>query len=146
MRWPSAAAPARDPGFKKAPVFILMCGDPRTRASYPLLTMLTRGDSHLASGLASAFLYMTLAATTLGLGCQWVSAVGHPFVASLLKPLLEIPDPLVLYDMMALGYPAAQPKPRRVREISDMVHEERYDGKKYRSDQQIKDFLISLRK
>ena len=146
LRWPSAARPAGEPGFKNAPVFILLCGDPRSRESYPLLTLLARGDSHLASGLASAFLYMTLAVTTLGLGCQWVSATGHPFVMCLLKELLGIPEPLVIYDMLAVGYPAHQLKPRLVRERSEMVHYDRYDKTKYRNDQQMKDFIISLRK
>ena len=146
LRWPSAARPAAGPGYKNAPVFILLCGDPRSRESYPLLTMLTRGNSHFASGLASAFLYMTLAVTTLGLGSQWVSATGHPFVSCLLRDLLGIPDNLVIYDMMALGYPAHQPKPRLVRERIEMVHHEQYDKAKYRNDQQMRDFIVSLRK
>ena len=85
VRFPGMQGPVREPGYKNAPVFILLCGDPRTKEAYPLLTMLTRGDSHFTSGLASAFLYMTLAATALGLGSQWVSATGSPFV----KPLRE---------------------------------------------------------
>jgi len=152
LRWPSAAKVAGDPGlkdapgFKDAPVFIILCGDPRTRESYPLLTLLTRGDSHFASSLAGAFLNMALAATTLGLGSQWISATGHPFVMCLLRELLGIPDKLVIYDAMAVGYPAEQPRPRLVRERADMVHYERYDRAKYRTDEQIKDFIISLRK
>ncbi len=146
LRWPAAARPAGEPGYKNAPVFILLCGDPRSRESYPLLTLLTRGDSHLASGLASAFLYMTLAATTLGLGSQWVSATGNPYVMSLLKDLLGIPNPLIIYDMLALGYPAHQPRPRLVRERTEMVHHDRYEKAKYRNDQQMRDFIVSLRK
>ena len=146
LRWPSAARPEGNPGFQDAPVFILLCGDPRTRESYPLLTLLTRGDSHFASGLASAFLYMSLAVTTLGLGSQWVSATGHPFVMCLLKELLGIPDKLVIYDMMAVGYPGDQPRPRLVREKHEIVHYDRYDKAKYRNNDQVKDFIISLRK
>src|SRR3974390_1285755 len=90
-RFPGTQGPAREPGYKNAPVFILLCGDPRTKEAYPLFTTLTRGDSHFISGLASAFLYMTLAATALGLGSQWVSATGGPLVKPLLKQLLDIP-------------------------------------------------------
>ena len=68
LRMGGPAAPVREPTYRSAPVFILVCGDPRTRDAYPLLTTLTRGDSHFASSLASAFLCMTLAATSLGLG------------------------------------------------------------------------------
>jgi len=146
LRFPGISGPVRDPGYKNAPVFIILCGDPRTKEAYPLLTLLTRGDSHFASGLASAFLYMTLAATTLGLGSQWVSATGNPFVKSLLKQLLEIPQGLEIYDMLVLGYSASQPKPRLVREPAEMVHHGRYDKAKYRSDKEIRNFIVGLRK
>jgi 5,6-dimethylbenzimidazole synthase len=112
LRFPAITGPVREPGFKNAPVFIILCGDPRTKEAYPLLTMLTRGDSHFTSSLASAFLYMTLAATALGLGSQWVSATGNPFVKCLLRGLLEIPEKLEIYDMLVLGYPTYEPKPR----------------------------------
>ena len=146
MRFPSASNPVHEPGYKNAPVFIILCGDPRTIEAYPLLTMLTRGDSHFASSLSSAFLYMTLAATTLGLGSQWVSATGHPFVKSLLKDLLGIPQKLEIYDLLAVGYPGYQPKKRFVRERVEIVHEGRYDKAKYRSDEEIRKFIIGLRK
>jgi nitroreductase len=146
LRFPTVSSLAREPGYKNAPVFIIFCGDPRTKEAYPLLTMLTRGDSHFASSLASAFLYMALAATTLGLGSQWVSATGHPFVKCLLKELLGIPQKLEIYDMMAVGYPAYQPKPRLVREMTEMVHYGRYDKAKYRSDEEIRGFIVRLRK
>jgi nitroreductase len=146
LRFPAVLSPVHEPGYKNAPVFIILCGDPRTKEAYPLLTMLTRGDSHFVSGLASAFLYMALAATTLGLGSQWVSATGNPFVKCLLKELLGIPQKLEIYDMMALGYPAYQPKPRLVRDRAEMVHDGRYDQAKYRSDEEIKEFIIALRK
>ncbi len=146
LRFPSVAGPVREPGYKNAPVFIILCGNPRTKEAYPLLTLLTRGDSHFISGLASAFLYMTLAATTLGLGSQWVSATGNPFVKPLLRGLLEIPQDLEIYDMLVLGYPAHEPKPRFLRERVEMVHYGRYDKAKHRSDRQIRDFIVSLRK
>jgi nitroreductase len=146
LRFPSVSGPVREPGYKNAPVFIILCGDPRTKEAYPLLTLLTRGDSHFTSGLASAFLYMTLAATTLGLGSQWVSATGSPFVKCLLRDLLEIPQDLEIYDMLVLGYPASQPKPRLVRERVEMVHHGRYDKTKYRSDEEIREFIVRLRK
>jgi nitroreductase len=146
LRFPGVSGAVREPGYKNAPVFIILCGDPRTKEAYPLLTLLTRGDSHFISGLASAFLYMTLAATTLGLGSQWVSATGNPFVKSLLRQLLEIPQGLEIYDMLVLGYPASQPKPRSVRERVEMVHHGRYDKAKYRSDKEIRNFVVGLRK
>lgn len=122
------------------------CGDPRTKEAYPLLTMITRGDSHFTSSLPNAFLYMALAATTLGLGSQRVSATGRPYVKCLLKELLGIPERIDIYDMMALSYPAQKPADKIVRSINDIIHYERFDKTKYRTDQEIKEFIIRLRK
>jgi nitroreductase len=146
LRFSGASGPIREPGYKDAPVFIILCGDPRTIDAYPLLTSCIRGDSHFASGLASAFLYMSLAATTIGLGSQWVSATGHPYVRCLLGELLGIPEKLAIYDMMALGYPAYQPKGRFVREKAEMVHYGRYDKTKYKSDTEMRNYIAGLRK
>jgi len=145
LRWPSAARPVSDPGWTAAPVLILVCGDPRVSKSFPLLTYLERGQSHFVSGLASAFLQMTLAVASLHLGCHWVSHVGTGYCSALIKDLLDIPEDYVVYDMLAVGYPAMQPAPRPVRERGAMTHHERYDLAKYRSDEQIREYLISLR-
>jgi nitroreductase len=146
LQWPSAARPVTDPGWKDAPVLIVVCGDQRTKNSYPLFAQLTRRDSIFASSLASAFLYMALAAKSLGLGSHWASATSHPLAMPLIMEALGIPDDFFIYDTMALGYPAVQPKPRIVRAREDMTHHEHYDRTKYRSDTQIREFLVSLRK
>jgi len=146
LRFPGTQGPLREPGYKSAPVFILLCGDPRTKEAYPLFTTLTRGDSHFTSGLASAFLYMTLAATALGLGSQWVSATGGPLVKPLLKQLLDIPHGLEIYDMLVIGYPASEPNERFIRERAEMIHYDRFDTARYRSDKQMRDYIVRLRK
>jgi len=51
------------------------------------------------------------AATSLGLGAQWVSAVASPYVQTLIKILLHIPKELEIYHMMAVGYPDMVPPP-----------------------------------
>jgi nitroreductase len=145
LRHPSVNRPSGDPGYKDAPVFIILFGDPRTREAYPRMATLTRGASIFVSSQASAFLYMHLAATTLGLGSQWVSATSYPEVQSVIKQLLEVPQNLDLYDMMAVGYPAHEPKARLIRERKELVHYGRYDRGKYRSDEDVNAFIVSLR-
>jgi hypothetical protein len=88
---------------------------------------------------------MQLAAKSLGLGSQWVSATGS-LMENKLKELLNIPEKIKIYDMMAVGYPAYQLGPRSPRKIDEMTHSERYDRSKLRTDQQIKDFIRNLRK
>ncbi len=132
-------------GYARAPVFIILCGDPRTIDAYPLNTVYIRGQSHLASGMASAILYMTLAVTALGLGAQWVSAIAHPYVQTLTKEMLGVPEVLEFYDMLAVGYPDSEPKSRLVRAREEMVHHDYYDKTKFRTDEEVKDFIRALR-
>ena len=132
-------------GFTHAPVFILLCGDVRTKDAYPLLTTLQRGSSHFASSLANAFLYMTLAATTLGLGSQWISATAMPYVQSLIKDLLRIPKELEIYDTLAVGYPNFEAKPSIVRAKEEIVHYDYYDKAKFRTNEEINNFIALLR-
>lgn len=145
LRWPSAARPVSDPVFKKTPVLILVIGDTRVSKSFPLIAYLERQESNFVSGLAGAFLCMTLAATSLGLGCHWASMVGSPYPSARIRDLLGIPESYRIYDMLGLGYPAMEPKPRLVRDREAMTHYERYDQTKYRTDEQIREWLISLR-
>lgn len=146
LRWPSAARPVADAVFKKSPVLILVVGDPRVNKSFPLLTYIEREEENFFSALAGALLLMTLAATSLGLGCHWASLVGATYPSAMIADLLGIPQGYRIYDMLGLGYPAMEPKPRVVRDREAMVHRERYDRAKHRADQQIREWLISLRK
>lgn len=136
--------PQGTPGFAHAPVFIIACGDPRTKEAYPLKAKLDRGESNFYSGLASTFLYMHLAATLLGLGSQWVSASAQDLMQARLKELLEIPYEFEIYDMMALGYPASERKPRKVRSREEIVHHDTFDKSRIRTDQQVRDLINSL--
>ena len=135
----------REPGYKNAPVYILLCGDRRTQDAYPLLTKLLKGDCTFDSSLASAFLNMHLAAAALGLGSQWVSATARPTVQCLIKDYLKIPETLEIYDMMVVGYPAGAPGPKMLRGLSQIVHHEKYDPIKYRTDAEVRSFIVGLR-
>jgi nitroreductase len=78
------------------------------------------------SSLGNSIIYMALAATTVGLGAQWVSAIAVPGVEAGVKKLLGLPDDWQIFDMLALGFPDGEANPRTVREMSDIVHYDRY--------------------
>lgn len=133
--------------FTTAPVFIILFGDTRTK---PGLPMGLRYDKHrcqmvFTSGLSNAFLYMHLAATTLGLASQWVSAIAVPFASCMVKDLLGIPHWMEPYDMMALGYPAIQPSDKFMRDPEKMVHYDDCGPEDFRSDEEVKDFIKRAR-
>ncbi|MFC1991685.1 nitroreductase family protein [Chloroflexota bacterium] len=128
-----------------SPVLIILCGDPRTIKAYPVYTVYQRGQSNLDSSLASAFLYMQLAATTLGLGSRWISSTRNYYIQCMTKDLLGIPDEIEIYDTMAVGYPDMEPRPRYIRAKEEVVHHDMYDKTKFRTDEEVKDYLTSLR-
>jgi len=133
--------------YQNAPVFILLFGDTRTQVGLP---MVVRYDPHLKqsicnSSLANAFLYMHLAATTLGLASQWVSMVASPYNHCLLKNLLHIPVEVEVYDMIALGYPAYKSRPKLMKPVEKMIHRDYFGEEDFRTDGEVKDFIKRTR-
>jgi nitroreductase len=128
--------------YGDAPVFILLLGDTRSQAGLPLSVRYSRErtESIFTSSLASAFIYMHLAATSLGLASQWVSAVHEPSSHCQIKELLGIPAGLEAYDMMALGYPALEPRPKLLRPLEKMVHYDDSGQQDFRTDAEVRDF------
>jgi nitroreductase len=122
-------------GFRDAPVIIVVCGDPRTYQATVL-------GAHFR-GVTDPTYNIHLAAAALGLGAQWVS-IG-PDSERQLEDLLGIPEVFNIYAVVPVGYPAYRPAPSYRRELSEIVHYERYDESKYRSDEGITDFLVELR-
>jgi len=141
---------SRGPGgmdYRTAPVFIILFGDTRTMKGLPMLLQYDnqRGQAHLTSSLAMAFIYMHMAATTLGLASRWVSAVNDPVTHCLLQELLGIPKEMEVYDMMAVGYPAVKPRPKLLRPKEKMVHYG-YCGKDdFRTEEEVNDFIRRTR-
>ena len=133
--------------FSEAPVYIILLGDNRTKAGLP---MGVRYDPHRretihTSGLAHAFVYMHLAATTLGLAGQWISAVQTAYAHTAIKKMIGIPTELEIYDMMALGYPAIKPNEKFIRPLESMVHRDACGEADFRTDEEVQDFVKKAR-
>lgn len=136
-----------EPDFSAAPVFILLLGDTRTKEGLP---MGLRYDPYqqqniFISGLSSAFLYMQMAAASLGLGSQWVSAVHNSYPQCMIKDLLGIRKEMEIYDMMALGYAALKPTQKLLRDKEKMVHYDNCGINDFRTDKEIRDFIKKSR-
>ena len=132
------------PGFAKAPVFILLCGDVRTKEAYPVSNTLEIGEADFVSSMANCFLYINMAACVLGLGGQWITTVALPFVKCQIKALLDIPEEIDIYDMMTIGHPDMEPKARFVRNRQEMVHYDCFDRTRYKTGAQVKDSIFSV--
>lgn len=133
--------------FTKAPVYILLCGDPRTQAGLPMGVQGDRNRRRIIylSSLANAFLNMHLAAAALGLAAQWISAVQTPYAACMIKDLLGVPPELEVYDMLALGRPAIQPPDKFMRDPAAMVHWNRCKPEDFRTEEEVRAFIKKAR-
>lgn len=137
----------KDNDFSIAPVFILLCGDSRTKDGLPMALRYSpdRLESTFISSLANAFLYMHMAATSLGLASQWVSASSTPYANCMVKQLLGIPNELDIYDMLALGYPAVKPRPKLLKDKAKMIHYDQCGISDFRTDEEVRDFIRRAR-
>ncbi|MDP2645436.1 MAG: nitroreductase family protein [Desulfobacterales bacterium] len=131
--------------FQDAPVIIVVCGDPRTLLMTSLAAEVIgyeRVTYHLAFGNVTTMIH--LAATTLGLGTQWVSTT--PIWEGELKSLLGIPEWFTVPHLVPVGYADYTPPPSYRRQVSEICHLEGYDPEKFRTDAQILDYIIDVRK
>lgn len=128
-------------GFRRAPVHVLVVGDPRVNESYPVRTALEKSARHFYSGLACATLSLMFAATCLGLATQYVSDAGSPYMGTLVKVRYGIPDPLEVYELVPVGWPSNSPKPTPRRSLDSMLHTGRFDRSKLMDAEAIRAFL-----
>lgn len=130
---------ASQPSFRDAPVFIILLADWRAKVGLPghptEKSSVVR--SIYQSSLASAFLYLHLAAASLGLASQWYSAVSRPEAEREIRSIVGIPESLSIYDMMVLGYPAAPPNLKEVRRLDEIIHYDDCGPKDFRTDEQV---------
>ena len=138
---------SRHMDWTTAPVYIVLCGDTRTKIGLP---MMVRTDHLLCqsiytSSLANAFLYMHMAATTLGLASMWVSLISSTPLHVLVKDILGIPGEFDIYDMMALGYPAVKPRSKLLKSREKMVHYDYCDREGFRADAEVNDYARRAR-
>jgi nitroreductase len=131
-------------GFRRAPVHLIILGDPRVKESYPIRTNLEKADSHFTTGLANATLLIHLAATSLGLASQYVSDANSPYMETMLKALLGIPEPLRIYHLVPIGYAKGNFATPPRRELEEIIHFEKYDVNKFRDDAAMEQFINTL--
>jgi nitroreductase len=131
-------------GFRHAPVHIVIVGDPRVKESYPIRTKLEKAESHFITGLANATLLIHLAAASLGLASQYVSDANSPYMETMLKVLLKIPEPLRIYHLVPVGYAKSEVAAPPRRPLDELIHHESYEMGKYRDEQAMEKFVKTL--
>jgi nitroreductase len=133
-----------------APVYILVLGDTRRRVGLPMNARycVQKGDSIFESSLANAFMYLWLAVHTLGLAAQPVSAVKNERVQGLVKHLLNLPDFLYIYELLAVGYSGLGeegPPPKLMRHLDEVVHHGPARDDEFPSEERLRKQIRTLR-
>ncbi|MCJ7595315.1 MAG: nitroreductase family protein [Desulfobacterales bacterium] len=139
--------PTGTPGFCNAPVIVAVCADPRTLFSTVLIAYMCDGEGGpkgtFLKNVANATFLLQLATAACGLASQWVST-DRSWMQGL-KEVLDVPDPLEVHTLVPIGYPAyKKPAPFR-RKLKEIVHYEKYDRSKYRTDEDILKFVQTIR-
>ena len=132
-----------------APAYVLVLGDTRRRAGLPMNARYEKhkGESIFESSLSNAFFCLWLAAHSLGLGAQPVSAVKNGRVQGLIKHLLNLPDFICVYEMLAIGYPAsaAGPPAKLMRHLDDIVHRDKAREDEFADGKELQKQIRKLR-
>ena len=125
--------------FRDAPVFIIALTDWRAKAGLPghPTEINPMVSSVYCSSMASAFLTMHLAAASLGLASQWYTAASRPEAEREIRSIIGFPEVLSIYDMMVVGYPAAPPNPKELRNLAGMIHYDDCGPQDFRTDEQV---------
>jgi nitroreductase len=132
-----------------APVMIAVLGDTRRRVGLPMAARYAtqKGDSIFESSLANAFIYLLLAAHSLGLAAQPVSGVKYPSVQGRVKHLLNLPESIYVYDLVLAGR-SAMDKPvagKLTRPLDEMVHYDRAADDEFPSEAELRRQIVELR-
>jgi nitroreductase len=110
------AQAARSQAFVgEAPVVIVACAVDTER-------IMSCGLPSFSIDVAIALEHIALQATEEGLGTCWIGA----FDADKVKELLEIPEDARVVQLMPLGYPADEPKPKVRKEMHEIVMREKW--------------------
>jgi len=135
-----------------APVIIVVLGDPRLKDAYPVGKVLR--NVLFRQSLSNCIYTIQLAAACFGLATAWATIQGGP-VEMEVKKVLGIPDRYTVDHIVPLGYPDEEAEDRQLglrlvkerarfrRQLKEMVHYEYYHMGKFRSDEEIREFIWS---
>ena len=102
--------------FAVAPIVICACGIPAEN------WVRKDGKNYNDVDVAIAMDHLILAAADAGLGTCWIGA----FDPEATKELLGLPDGVEPIAFTALGYPADEARPKKRKELSELVRYERW--------------------
>jgi hypothetical protein len=86
-----------------------------------------------------------LAAAALGYAVWWITAIGQDDIQRKIRPLLGVPEPLSIIDVMCFGPPLKPSYKRWKKSLEQIVSWDRFDPAHLMSDEDIDTWIRTTR-
>jgi len=140
-------------GVKTAPGLIVIVADFRFVRAFPVLndgSDLDRlyhqnAERILLQSVAASTMSAHLAAAALGYAVWWITAIGQEDIQKQVRPLLGVPEPLSIIDVMCFGPPLKPSYKRWKKRLDQIVSWDRFNPENVMTDEQIDEWVKTTR-
>jgi nitroreductase len=140
-------------GVKTAPGLIVIVADFRFVRAFPVLndgSDLDRlyhqnAERILLQSVAASTMSAHLAAAALGYAVWWITAIGQEDIQKKVRPLLGVPEPLSIIDVMCFGPPLKPSYKRWKKRLDQIVSWDRFNPENVMTDEQIDEWVKTTR-
>jgi 5,6-dimethylbenzimidazole synthase len=138
---------------KTAPGLVVVVADFRFIRAFPVLNdgseldRLYRQNAEriLLQSVAASTMCAHLAAAALGYAVWWITAIGQEDIQRKIRPLLGVPEPLSIIDVMCFGPPLKPSYKRWKKSLEQIVSWDRFDPAQLMSDEDIDTWIRTTR-
>ena len=140
-------------GVKTAPGLVVIVADFRFVRAFPILndgSELDRlyhqnAERILLQSVAASTMSAHLAAAALGYAVWWITAIGQEDIQKKVRPLLGVPEPLAIIDVMCFGPPLKPSYKRWKKRLDQIMSWDRFDPGAVMTDEQIDEWVKMTR-
>ncbi len=140
-------------GVKTAPGLIVIVADFRFVRAFPVLndgSDLDRlyhqnAERILLQSVAASTMSAHLAAAALGYAVWWITAIGQEDIQKKVRPLLGVPAPLSIIDVMCFGPPLKPSYKRWKKRLDQIVSWDRFNPDNVMTDEQLDEWVKTTR-
>ena len=140
-------------GVKTAPGLIVIVADFRFVRAFPVLNdgsdldrlYQQNAERILLQSVAASTMCAHLAAAALGYSVWWITAIGQEDIQRRVRPLLGVPEPLAIIDVMCFGPPLKPSYKRWKKTLPQIMSWDRFDPANFLTDAEIDDWIKTQR-
>ncbi len=140
-------------GVKTAPGLIVIVADFRFVRAFPVLNdgsdldqlYHQNAERILLQSVAASTMSAHLAAAALGYAVWWITAIGQEDIQRKVRPLLGVPEPLSIIDVMCFGPPLKPSYKRWKKRLDQIVSWNRFNSDNMMTDEQIHEWVKTTR-